>query len=188
MFDAKEKAGKALEAARNEARKIIAEAEKDAADRAESARQSAEAEADSLKKRMLSVANLEDRKRMLKVRQDMVDAAFESALEKVVNLPDDEYGNLLQGFILNSVREGEGEISLNRADKYRLGEKFVKKVNDKLKSIGKASSLKLSSGEIGSKGGYILKYGNMEINGTIEIIIGMLRPKLESEVAAILFE
>ena len=47
---------------------------------------------------------------MLKVRQEMVEAAFEAAFEETLKLPVDEYGRLIKSFILESVREGEGEF------------------------------------------------------------------------------
>jgi V/A-type H+-transporting ATPase subunit E len=188
MEEAKNAAERNLADARKEAQSLIAAAEKEAAEKIASARAAAEAEAADLKRRMHAVANLEERKRMLKVRQDMVDAAFEAALEKAVRLPDKDYGELLKGFILNSVRDGECEILFNEADKKRLGEKFVKEVNQTLKGMGRTSALKLSADALNSRGGFILRYGNMEINSTLEIVMSLLRPRLEAEVAEMLFK
>lgn len=188
MEEAKNAAERNLADARKEAQSLIAAAEKEAAEKIASARAAAEAEAADLKRRMHAVANLEERKRMLKVHQDMVDAAFEAALEKAVRLPDKDYGELLKGFILNSVRDGECEILFNEADKKRLGEKFVKEVNQTLKGMGRTSALKLSADALNSRGGFILRYGNMEINSTLEIVMSLLRPRLEAEVAEMLFK
>ena len=188
MEEAKKGAEQNLSEAERETQGLVAAAEKDAQERIAKSRATAEGEAANLKKRMQAVANLEERKRMLKVRQDMVDAAFKAALQKTVDLPDKEYGDLLAGFIINSVRVGECEILFNEVDKGRLGIKYVKKINDTLKSMGKASVLKLSANTVRSKGGFTLKYGDMEINSTLEIILSQLRPKLEAEVAGILFK
>lgn len=188
LEDAKNNTEQNLSEARSEAQSLISAAEKDALARLAKAKATAEEDAANLKKRMQAVASLEERKRMLKVRQDMVGAAFEAAVEKTVGLPEKEYGNLLMGFILKSVRDGECEILFNEADKARLGAKYVQKINDTLKSMGKASSLKLSPDTVRSRGGFILKYGEMEINSTLEIILSILRPKIEVEVAAVLFK
>ena len=40
---------------------------------------------------------------------------------------------------------------------------------------------------IRTAGGVILKFGDMEINSTFEILFGMLRTELESDVVSILF-
>ena len=66
---------------------------------------------------------------MLKVRQEMVEAAFEAAFEETLKLPVDEYGRLIKGFILESVREGEGEILFNEADMSRLGLQYFEEIN-----------------------------------------------------------
>lgn len=188
LDDAKKAAEENLNRAKQEAERIIAEAENQAKEETEKARQAAEAEAADLKKRMAAVSSLEERKRMLKVRQDMVDAAFRAAFERTLQLPAEEYGRFLKRFILESVREGEGEILFNENDRSRLGARFVEEINQTLKAEGKASVLSLSGQTIPNRGGFVLKYGDMEINSTLELIFNMARPQLEAEVASILFK
>src|SRR5690554_2103182 len=91
LDDAKEIAEENLNRARQEAERIIAEARGKAREEAGKARQAAKAEAANLKKTMDAVSSLEERKRMLKVRQDMVDAAFRAAFERTLKLPAEEY-------------------------------------------------------------------------------------------------
>ncbi|NLW02535.1 MAG: V-type ATP synthase subunit E [Clostridiaceae bacterium] len=188
LDDAKEIAEENLNRARQEAERIIAEARGKAREEAGKARQAAKAEAANLKKTMDAVSSLEERKRMLKVRQDMVDAAFRAAFERTLKLPAEEYGSFIRRFILESVRDGEGEILFNEADRSRLGEKYVEEINRTLKAEGKTSVLRLSGHTIPNRGGFVLRYGEMEINCTLEIIFSLLRPRLEAEVASILFE
>lgn len=188
LEEAKKSAEQYLSEAKIEAQGLITTAEKDVLIKITKTKAIAEEEAVNVKKRMHAVAGLENRKRILKVRQDMVGASFDNALEKAAHLPDEQYGAMMSGYILNAVREGEGEILLNERDKKRLGPEFVKKINASLKTLGKASTLRLSDGSIRSKGGFILKYGDMEINSTLEIIVSQLRPMIEGEVAAILFK
>jgi len=188
LDDARKVADENMSRAKQEAERIIAEAEKQAQEENEKARQAAEAEAAELKKRMAAVSSLEERKRMLKVRQDMVDAAFRAAFEKTLHLSTEEYGRFLKRFILESVREGEGEILFNESDRSRLGARFVEEINQTLKAKGKASILTLSGQTIPNRGGFVLKYGDMEINSTLELIFNMARPQLEAEVASILFK
>lgn len=186
--DARKTADENLSKARQEAEGIIAEAEKKAREEAEKAKLAAQAEAESLKKRTAAIYSLEERKRMLKVRQDMVDAAFNAAFEKTLQLPAEEYGRFIKRLILESVREGEGEILFNETDRSRLGDKYVKAINKTLKAEGKSAVLTLSEHTIPNRGGFVLKYGDMEINSTLELIFDMMRPQLEAEVASILFK
>lgn len=188
LDDARKAAEENISRAKQEAERIIAEAEKQVKEETEKVRQAAEAEAADLKKRMAAVSSLEERKRMLKVRQDMVDAAFRAAFEKTLHLPAEEYGRFLKRFILESVREGEGEILFNENDLSRLGARFVEEINQTLRAEGKAAVLTLSGQTIPNQGGFVLKYGDMEINSTLELIFNMARPQLEAEVASILFK
>lgn len=188
LDDARGIADENLNRARQEAERIIAEAQKQALQETENTKQAATAEAENIRKTMDAVSSLEERKRMLKVRQEMVEAAFEAAFEETLKLPVDEYGRLIKGFILESVREGEGEILFNEADRSRLGLQYVEEINTSLRAEGKTSVLRLSGNTIPSRGGFVLKYGDMEINSTLEIIFSMLRPQLEAEVASILFK
>lgn len=187
LDDAKEIAGENLSRAKQEADSIIAEAQQKALEEAGKAKQAAMAEAANLRKTMDAVSSLEERKRMLKVRQDMVDEAFRAAFERTLKLPADEYGSFIRRFILEAVRDGEGEILFNETDRSRLGAQFVEEVNKMLRAEGKNAVLRLSGQTIPNRGGFVLKYGDMEINSTLEIIFNMLRPQLEAEVASILF-
>ena len=47
--------------------------------------------------------------------------------------------------------------------------------------------VKLSADTVNIDGGLVLRRGNVEINNSIEAIFSHLRPKLEAEVAKILF-
>lgn len=176
-----------LDAATREADEIIAAAEKEAMLAAQKARLAAEEEAAHQNKRMLAVASLEERKSVLKVRQDMVELAFRKAMDKLAALPDREYGAFLKSYAIGAVREGAGEILLNETDKKRLGQAFVKDLNDSLAKAGKKSTLSLAVDALKAKGGFVLRYGDMEINSTLEIMMNQIKPKLEVQVADILF-
>ena len=148
LDDARGIADENLNRARQEAERIIAEAQKQALQETENTKQAATAEAENIRKTMDAVSSLEERKRMLKVRQEMVEAAFEAAFEETLKLPVDEYGRLIKGFILESVREGEGEILFNEADRSRLGLQYVEEINTSLRAEGKTSVLRFSGNTI----------------------------------------
>jgi V/A-type H+-transporting ATPase subunit E len=68
-----------------------------------------------------------------------------------------------------------------------LGEGFLSEINQKLKAKGISAELSLAKDSLSASGGFILRYGDLEINCTLEIILKMQRPNMESEVARILF-
>jgi len=187
ISDARERAGKILEDARVEARNIIKAAEKQAFQRVSIMTEKAKEEAGLYKERFRAAGEMEARKRILKVRQETIDEAFSTAVSRIADLPDDKYGQFIEDILLNVVIDGEGALVLNNRDKQRLGQKFVGKINEKLKKSGRKAELKLSDEVLDSCGGFIVRYGEMEINCTLEVIINMIRPNLETEVAAILF-
>ena len=87
---------------------------------------------------------------------------------------------------MNISKEEDCEIVFNKIDRERLGKSFVKEINEKLSKLGKKTKISLADDVMTASGGFILRYGDMEVNCTLEILISMARPELESEVASIL--
>jgi V/A-type H+-transporting ATPase subunit E len=138
-------------------------------------------------KRMLAVAELEGRKEILGAKQDMISLAFKTAMEKLCALPDGEYQRLIEDMAVKSAITGDGEILLSEKDAKRMDAGFIENINRRLENQGKGGKLSLSAKTIQTAGGFILKYGDMEINSTFEILFGVIRPELEQEVVKILF-
>lgn len=187
IADAGDRAGKILEDARLEAQGIIKDAEKQAFQRLAIMTEKAKEEAVLYKERFFAAGGMEDKKSILKTRQDTIDEAFSTALSRVADLPDDKYRLFIEDILLKVIKDDEGTLVLNKKDKQRLGRQFVDKVNGKLKSLGKKATLELAEDDLNSCGGFVVRYGEMEINCTLEVILNMERPNLESEVATILF-
>jgi len=187
ISDARERAGKILEDARLEAQNIIKAAEKHAFQRVAIITEKAKEEAALYKERFRAAGEMDARKSILKIRQEIIDEAFSTAVSRVADLPDDQYSQFMEDVLLNVIINGEGTLVLNNRDRQRLGQRFVGKINEKLKNTGKKAELKLSDDVLDSCGGFIVRYGEMEINCTLEVIINMIRPNLETEVASILF-
>ncbi len=187
IADARERAGKILEDARLEAQDIIKDAEKQAFQRVAIMTEKAKVEAVLYKERFFAAGGMEDKKTILKTRQDTIDEAFSTALSRVADMPDDQYSLFIEDILLKVIKDDEGMLVLNKKDKQRLGQQFVDKVNGKVKNMGKKALLKLAGDDLNSCGGFVVRYGEMEINCTLEVILNMARPNLESEVAKILF-
>ncbi len=187
LEDARLKAQAVEEEAAEEARWITDEAVREAGYKKEAILKKAESDGAETYRRLLAVAGLEGRKEILRAKQDMVDAAFKSAMEKVIGLPDREYQNLLEGMAVKAATRGTGELLLSEKDLLRMDNTFIDNINRILISKGMEGSISLSAECIQTAGGFVLKCGDMEVNNTFEILFDMLRPELENEVVKILF-
>ncbi len=187
LEDARAKASEIEEQAKREAQEIIDQAKSEAALKKAEILKKAEADGNEAYRRLLSTAGLEGRKDLLRARQDMVEAAFGGALEKVINLPDREYQKLIEDMVVKAATKGSGEILLSERDRSRMDKDFLDNINKRLKAAGIDGKLVLSKDTIRTSGGFILRSGDMEVNSTFEIMFGMLKPDLENEVVKILF-
>ncbi len=187
LEDAAATAAALEEQAKQEAAAILAEASETARKKNEEIISKAEAEGTEVYRRMMAVAGLDGRKELLRAKQDMVDTAFRKAMDEVIQLPDMEYQKLIEKMITSAALNGDGEILMSEADIRRMDTQFLSNIRNQLDSIGKTGRLTLSTEGITTKGGFILRYGDMEINSTFEILFGILRPQLEQEVVKLLF-
>jgi V/A-type H+-transporting ATPase subunit E len=188
LEDARAKAAEIEALAKEEAGKIMDLALAEAAKKKEVMLEKARAEGAEAYRRIISTAGLEGRKKILKTKQDMVEAAFKKALEKVTSMPDKEYQRFLEDMVVSVSSKGTGEIVMSERDLKRIDKKFINNINTRLEKSGIKGNLTLSKETIKSSGGFILKSGDVEINSTLEIIFEMIRPECESDVVKILFQ
>ncbi|HOQ08080.1 MAG TPA: V-type ATP synthase subunit E family protein [Clostridiales bacterium] len=204
LEDARIKAKAILDQAEQEVRSIMEQASEEAALKKAELLEKAKADGEQMYRRMLAVAGLEGRKMLLGARQEMIDAAFSKAMEKIVGLPDRQYQELLEKMIAEAAAgyrdpsvkadgtdspqaEFSAEVLLSAKDAARVDGNFIDNINKRLAASGKKGTISLSGERIRTVGGFILKIGDMEINSTFEILFAMLRTELESEVVRILF-
>ena len=147
----------------------------------------AEVDGKEIYRRMLSAAALEGRKELLKAKQEVVGACFDSAMQKIISLPDNDYQKLIEDMVLDAAKNEEGEILLAEQSKQRLNKDFLRNINTRVASLGNSAKLVLSDECVKSAGGFVIRYGEMEINSTFEIMFEMLKPELENDVVGMLF-
>jgi V/A-type H+-transporting ATPase subunit E len=140
----------------------------------------------SLKEHMLQEARLKIAKGILETKSDILDEIFEEALQKLGNLSTQEYLTWMEEMLLKVVEPGENEIILPKeVMKKQDIEKFLKRVNERLKS---RSCIKLSkeTREIG--GGFILKRQRKEINSSFKSLLEEKLNSLRIKISQLLFE
>ena len=183
----------ALDQARAQAREIEARYDSQAQTQAEAIRRKGEQDATLRQERLVDVARLEARKTILAAKQDMVGQAFDLALKKLLELPDQEYIALLAKLAVAASRTGHEQVIFSQKDRSRYGKQAVTMANDMLaKKAGpradeSAGRLTLAEESRPMAGGLILRDGRVETNCSFEVLIHLQRDALSAEVARALF-
>lgn len=155
--------------AQAEADEILARGEKAAAERGQ---------------RLASVAQLECRKEVLRAKQEVIDEAFQLAMDKLVSLPQAEYVALLVDLAVQAATKGTEKLMFSPADRAQVGKAVVVGANQKL---GAKGQLTLSEETRPMKGGFILSDGRVEVNCTFDTLVRLQRGTLSTQVADVLF-
>lgn len=142
-----------------------------------------EAAAAQREERMIAMAAMEHRKKLLATKQDMLDKAFDLALDKLCSLPDEEYITLLTKLASAAVSTGTEQLIFSQQDLTRTGKAVVAAVNKTVPNGG----LTLSAQTRPIRGGFILNCGEMEVNCSFETLIRLQRGKLSAQAAKVLF-
>lgn len=176
--------------AKTEAEKITAEAEKQAAEITAAAKAEAETDAGKIraaaeKKAELiinsgkSSAELLKRDTALNCRRGLIEKALNFVADTVNAYGDKDYFDFLLTLIKKEKLNGKGEVYLSVKDKARDIAAF--------KSELSALDLTLSNTFADINGGFILKYGDIQINGELSALIHEKRDVLTDELNKALF-
>lgn len=176
--------------AKTEAEKITAEAEKQAAEITAAAKAEAETDAGKIraaaeKKAELiinsgkSSAGLLKRDTALNCRRELIEKALNFVADTVNAYGDKDYFDFLLTLIKKEKLNGKGEVYLSVKDKARDIAAF--------KSELSALDLTLSDTFADINGGFILKYGDIQINGELSALVHEKRDVLTDELNKALF-
>ena len=153
----------------------------------EGAREKAERSMAERRQRMLSMAELEGRKTVLTVKQELIEEAFGRAIDKVLSLDPEAYGAFVINLILQADPVGDEEVFFNQKDRDRLGDGWVKRLNRQLIENRKKGEMRIAGEARSIRGGAILKRGRKEVNCSIESVILSKRNQMEAKTASVLF-
>ena len=191
--DVQKEIGAALDQARAQAKEIEARYESQAQTQGEALRRKGEQDAALRRERLVDVARLEARKTLLAAKQDLVGQAFDLALKKLLELPDQEYIALLAKLAVAASRTGREQVILSQKDRSRYGKQAVTMANEMLakkagpRAAESAGMLTLAGESRPMAGGLILRDGKVETNCSFEVLIHLQRDALSAEVARALF-
>lgn len=187
LSDASKLAAEIDESSVREANEILAEAlAQRAAAEAAAKRQIEQMEA-AQKQRDQATLQLETRKLSLAVKQQVVQLAFDKACEQIALLPDKTYHELVTAMLLSLDWQDAAALVVTSADRVRLGSNFPDGITQARAQKGLVGALSYSTDQLDAGGGFVLRTGEMEINGKLDVILSGVRPKLERQIAEILF-
>ena len=166
--------------------------------------------------RMASVAQLDARKVALAAKQEMLDKAFDLALEKLCSMEDDACIELLAQMLVKASRTGKEQVAFSVKDRNRIGKAVVTRANELLaKAVAPKLPEELTDSKVGAlvdkvvtgvsaiaqgtamltlaeetrpiRGGFILIDGKVETNCAFETLVRLERNNMAGEVAKLLF-
>lgn len=139
-------------------------------------------------RRLVSAAQMESRKMILATKQEMLDRAFDLALEQLLHLPEADYITLLAKLAAACARTGTEQLILNPNDRARMGAQVAAQANLLLSGAGRTGALTLSELTRPIRGGVLLSDGAVEVNCALETLVRLSRTEVTGEVSKLLFE
>ena len=147
--------------------------------------------------RMGRLAEMEARKSILALKQEMVDAAFAAALERICTIPQADYVAYLAKLAAQAATTGTEALVFNAKDQAACGQAVADAANALLAQQGKQARLTVSPGETGVGKSAVAKAIHaisnrangpfIEVNCAVETIAELCRSDLAAQVAEVLF-
>ena len=130
-----------------------------------------------------SAANQKSRQTLLAAKIEAINEALAQASKAIKNLPAEEYFAALTALAVSNAMSGSGVMRLSAGDLDRLPDGFEKNINSKLN--GRSISVSDKPADISD--GFILVYGDIEINCTVDALIDEKRDELKEKICSIIF-
>ena len=169
--EANKKAEIIINSAKTEAEQISNDIAEQTAKKLENIHQSAESSAELAKSKIL-----------LKSKLEIIDEMLRKSLDEIKALDDKEYFEIIKSLILGNAKEGEGVLRLSSKDAKRLPKDFISSVNkelgDKNITLGEEADI---------DGGFLLIYGDIDINCSFDAIASSKRDELRDALNTLLF-
>lgn len=208
LADAKEKARLILEEAQTDCRRAAEEYAARAEDIRERIAARAMREGEEMIARARSSAAMTRRDILIATRARLLDETFEAAKAQICDTDYGKYRELLIALLscalLEQARSEQQsrelgdevaefdafEVLLNETDRERFGTAILegaRRITERRIGADRAEKLRLSAETANIEGGLILRYGDVEINCSISVLLSEMRRDLEPRIAALLF-
>ena len=172
-----------LDEARAEAAQITAKYEAQAKEEADDILKRGSAAAAEREERLASMAQMEGRKAELAAKQEVIEEAFELALKKLLELPEERYVDLLADLAVRASVTGKETLIFSAKDCDTVGAKVVAAANAKLTNGALICSKETRSID----GGFILSDGAVEVNCSFTTLVRLQKSEITGDVSRVLF-
>jgi len=135
--------------------------------------------------RMLAAARMDLQKKTLAAKVQLLNELFDKARQRINALPDGPYCDLMGQLLSQAVQTGDEEVLVGK-NETRIDHNFLKQINKKL-GPGFKGNLRLAGEKADIDGGFILRRGKVQVNGSTEVLIEQIREEMEAELVAELF-
>ena len=174
-----------LAEANAKADKIIQDAMDAAAKEGESISAKAQTEVAKLNERAESSCDHQKKKALLQAKGEVISNVPEQAYEKLKNIDDASYFDMIRKMLEKYSLAEDGEIYFSESDLKRLPAGFEGEISRIAQAKG--GTLKLAKEGKDMVGGFVLVYGGIEENCTLRAIFDAKKDELSDAVHKILF-
>lgn len=180
--DAEKEAADLTAAAKQECEAALESARADNRIAAKAAQEKAAAEAEDYAKRIESQCGQQKKLLILKTKQELISQVLEKAYEAILQLPAEEYFEDLLRLLPGAVQAGEqGTMLLGAQDLKRMPANFPQKVNQI--AAEKQGTITVLDQPADLEGGFLLRYGPIEMNESLRDIFEERREDLTDLVS-----
>lgn len=183
--EAKASANEMLTKANKKAGEIVAAAQAEAEKKQRSIMQDSELKIKDAVSRAESAALLQERKLILQAKQEIIKDVINRSMNSLLVLSDEAYFEAIKKMIQKYAIAESGQIIVNQKDKARIPTLFESSLQAILPQGG---SLTVSNETRNFSGGFILVYGDIEVNCTFEAIFAAAKDVLQDKVSSLLFD
>ena len=135
--------------------------------------------------RTASAADMKKRTAVLAAKQELIGKVIADACDRVKNLDEGKYFEILKSMAEKYLLPREGEICFSKKDLERMPANFREEIKGLAQKKG--GTLEISGEARNIDGGFILVYGGIEENCSIDAMFAEKRDELLDQVRKILF-
>lgn len=185
LDEANHSAEEQLAKAKARAEEIIQKAKAEAEEESLKISQKSDAAVQTYAERIKSSCDMQRKKSLLQAKQEVISEVLAQAYEKVLQLDDTAYFDMIRRMLVRYVRTGDGVIWFSKKDLKRMPGGFETEIQETAKSKG--GTLALSKEPKDMTGGFILVYGGIEENCTIKAMFESQKDELSDHVHGLVF-
>lgn len=184
--DASATANAVIAEADNKAKEITAAARAEGEKRRAEIAEQSKLDVQACLSRAESAALLQEKKLILNAKQQIISNVIASAKDSLLKYPDKEYFDIIIKMVKKYALRQPGQIAFSRTDLGRLPQQFDYELQTALLEIVGAS-LTISEKSKDIDGGFILIYGDVEVNCSFDALFFAARESLQDKVCEVLF-